>query len=674
MSALSIQVPFPVFQDRDGQPLDNGYVWLGDENLNPQTNPIIAYFDSALTIPASQPLRTINGYVSNAGTPAQVYVDAVNFSILVQDSKGSMVYTFPNGTGISPNASGVAFTGFKGQIGSVQNLADNDGSDWIGFEQAGTGAVAMSAQDKMRQIVNIKDFGAVGDGVADDTVVWENALSAAAANAQSIIYAERSAIYKITKSLTIPENCSVDLNGSVLNFTDLIKTQAVKVSNGVTFGNGEVYVVSGTNEANATQLCPVSGGDETTPIGVKNVYIHDLKISSIRPGGNGILLYGNSENCAIRNIEYVTTPTTNRIGQVIALEWSGDEIVGTTHPHNILIENIKTGDIVDVNSVIWLSSVYNVVVRNVYAEGSFLVAAVFTGDKSNDYAVPEQKHMVGRNIILENICTNNARSYGIRVYGLPSYATNVLPQSVIISNCVLRGSGDNPNSIGIMMTACDSVKIINAEITGMNYGITFGQQCKNVTIQGGRIYNNRREGILLTPPVVEAINTTVDGVQIYGNGAAIPASKGMIVSNAKYTKVRNCVFGKPSDTQTDSLVIQNASITSHTIVENNTFLGGAVNSVAIINGYTTDYTIQTYGKNNYIATTVDYGGIVNTPLIEIDGGNKRVFRTLTGAEPTNGTWELGDTCYFGNPVQVGYLGAVCTVAGTPGTWTRFTAI
>jgi hypothetical protein len=109
MFALSIQVPFPVFQGRDGQPLENGYVWIGEPNLNPQTNPVVAYFDAALTIPAPQPLRTLNGYVSRAGTPAQIYVDGVNFSILVQDSKGSMVYNFPDGTGISPDASGVIY-------------------------------------------------------------------------------------------------------------------------------------------------------------------------------------------------------------------------------------------------------------------------------------------------------------------------------------------------------------------------------------------------------------------------------------------------------------------------------------------------------------------------------------------------------------------------------------
>jgi hypothetical protein len=152
MSALSIQVPFPVFQGRDGQPLENGYVWIGVANLNPQTNPVVAYYDAALTIQAPQPLRTLNGYISRSGTPAQVYVDAANYSILVQDSKGSMVYNFPDGTGISPNACGVTYT------------------------PPFTGGVAYPVCEKLEQIVSVMDFGAVGNGVADDTAAIQAAI------------------------------------------------------------------------------------------------------------------------------------------------------------------------------------------------------------------------------------------------------------------------------------------------------------------------------------------------------------------------------------------------------------------------------------------------------------------------------------------------------------------
>jgi hypothetical protein len=156
MSALSIRVPFPVFQDRDGQPLDNGYIWIGEPNLNPQTNPVVAYYDAALTIVAAQPLRTLNGYISRAGTPAQIYVNAANYSILVQDSKGSMVYNFPDGSGISPDACGVT------------------------YDPPFTGAVPYPVCEKLAQTVSVLDFGADPTGATDSSTEIQAALDASA--------------------------------------------------------------------------------------------------------------------------------------------------------------------------------------------------------------------------------------------------------------------------------------------------------------------------------------------------------------------------------------------------------------------------------------------------------------------------------------------------------------
>jgi hypothetical protein len=47
----------------------------------------------------------------------------------------------------------------------------------VNFLQSGTGATTRTVQSKLRDVVSVKDFGAVGNGVADDTAAFENALA-----------------------------------------------------------------------------------------------------------------------------------------------------------------------------------------------------------------------------------------------------------------------------------------------------------------------------------------------------------------------------------------------------------------------------------------------------------------------------------------------------------------
>ena len=152
MSALSIQPTYPIFTETDGQPLEDGYIWIGQANLDPEGNQIAVFWDAALTQPAGQPIRTLNGYPSNNGTPARLYVNS-DYSIRVMNKNGSVVYSAPAAT---ERFSDVVFTG---TIDASQ----------VAYQPPGVGAVATNVQTQLEHEHFISDFATLADAITAAT-------------------------------------------------------------------------------------------------------------------------------------------------------------------------------------------------------------------------------------------------------------------------------------------------------------------------------------------------------------------------------------------------------------------------------------------------------------------------------------------------------------------------
>ena len=107
------------------------------------------------------------------------------------------------------------------------------GSPKVTFTQAGTGATQRTVESKLQDVVSVKDFGAVGDGVADDTAAFTVALSS-----ENVVHVPVG-VYRITSSLSfqntdiVGEGWGAIIEGDIVSAADpLIKAgRSVSISN-----------------------------------------------------------------------------------------------------------------------------------------------------------------------------------------------------------------------------------------------------------------------------------------------------------------------------------------------------------------------------------------------------------------------------------------------------------
>lgn len=112
-------------------------------------------------------------------------------------------------------------------------LAASGGSSLVGYLPSGTGAVAATVQSKLWESVSVKDFGAVGDGVTDDTTAIQSAINSVNLAGGGIILFQ-AGTYLISATVLLKNNCTLQGSG--------IKTTTIKLANN---SNVNIFEASG---------------------------------------------------------------------------------------------------------------------------------------------------------------------------------------------------------------------------------------------------------------------------------------------------------------------------------------------------------------------------------------------------------------------------------------------
>lgn len=137
----------------------------------------------------------------------------------------------------------------------LDNLEGAQGATLLGFTREDVGAVARTVKDKLLEIVSPADFGATGDGVADDTAAVEAALSTGKlVDGMGLVYKITSPV--ATTTTTRLRNATLDYSAAPVTTTCLTAAGTLGSSTGVVGA-----VAKGATSFTLSDALPLVAGD-----------------------------------------------------------------------------------------------------------------------------------------------------------------------------------------------------------------------------------------------------------------------------------------------------------------------------------------------------------------------------------------------------------------------------
>ena len=510
------------------------------------TTPQATYTTAAGTIAHANPI-----ILDSAGriSTGEIWLTAgSNYKFVLKTSLDVTLATWDNITGING-------TGIASNASNVQ------------YDPAGTGAVSTTVQAKLRQTVSVKDFGAIGNGVADDTTAIQNAITSLSGAGGSILFPYGT--YKIISAITLTSNLDLVGDGKpTLNST----VAGQNIFSGNATNNVSITNLKFNGTGSATTPLNSVGGNAATSTGlVTIVSATDITISQCEFGNfyNGLSLL-NVQRAQVTN-NYVH-------------DWLVYGILGS------LSDNLS----VDYNKIIGCdqtgaSNAYGVMITGNTAGGNPSSANSISFNTIWD--IPSWDGIMTHDCDALKIVGNDIRN--VRCGIDASSVTGATIDNVQIANNYIKGtttdtwSGTGAFMAGILFqgssvsTLAGSVNIIGNiidsffQMTGSptyagNPGHISGGLCEYINIVGNTIQNAGQVGS--TAPGIY-ISGQTDRININGNTVQGTMSAGVIrfasVSSGKVVSIVGNTLEQT--TLSDRGVYITNSVMENLVVEGNAF-------------------------------------------------------------------------------------------------------
>jgi hypothetical protein len=368
-------------------------------------------------------------------------------------------------------------------------------SEQVTFLAAGTGASQRTALDKLRDTVSVKDFGAVGDGVADDTAE----INAALASGAKMVHIP-AGTYKVSATLNVPVNVSIVgdgpnasiIDGSAATYANLTSGYHINVAAGTwtalpalttnpVAGASSLVFASAPSVTRGDIICiynPTNGswsGFRTYYRAGEYQRVAGVSGSTVTTQGS---LYANYVAANV-NLYRLTNPSTASISgiKLLGLADTGNPVTGinTTGTVDFVFENVVvTGCSY---ACIAINQAWNCTVTGCSCQED--AASSFGGDYG---------------IVVAN-------STGVHVNGGTHYAAR---------HAITTGGGDGIGNVPNRMIRYSSVLAMTGSTTTIG-ALDFHGICEHCVVTGCTIDGGM---------IVGGDHITIDGNTILGRGAS----------------------------------------------------------------------------------------------------------------------------------------------------------